>query len=44
MVRATGVALGLMGLLAVAATSGPQAATPATGFAQPYAGAPKYQQ
>ena len=45
MVRMTGVALALMGLLAVVATSGAQGSgTPAPGFAQPYAGTPKYQQ
>ena len=44
MSRAPVVALALMGLLAVVATSGAQAATPAAGFAQPYAGTPTYQQ
>ena len=44
MSRAPVVALALMGLLAVVATSGARAATPAAGFAQPYAGTPMYQQ
>lgn len=40
----TAIALGAVCVLSLAALRVAQAATPATGFAQPYAGTPKYQQ